>query len=60
MPDFLVEGPLRGGDLCIVLPRQAPRTTGRFRAVWPTSRHLSPKVRVFVDFLKARLGEASR
>lgn len=59
VPDFLVEGPLRRGELCIVLPHQAPRTTGRFRAVWPTSRHLSPKVRVFVDFLKARLGEGS-
>ncbi|WP_425373350.1 hypothetical protein [Mesorhizobium atlanticum] len=28
---------------------------GRFRMLWPSNRHLSPKVRVFVDFLPERL-----
>ncbi len=26
-----------------------------FRAVWPSSRYLSPKIRVFVDFLAEHL-----
>ncbi|WP_053842927.1 LysR family transcriptional regulator [Paracidovorax avenae] len=52
MPDFLVEGPLREGALRQVLPDPERRPAGRFRAVWPTSRQLSPKVRVFVDFLR--------
>lgn len=54
MPDFLVQQPLERGELCALLALD-PRPAGRFRAVWPTSRHLSPKVRVFVDFLKGRL-----
>ena len=57
MPDFLVEGPLREGALRQVLPDPERRPAGRFRAVWPTSRQLSPKVRVFVDFLRGRLGD---
>lgn len=28
---------------------------GRFQALWPSNRNLSPKVRVFVDFLAERL-----
>ncbi|MDH0865043.1 LysR substrate-binding domain-containing protein [Mitsuaria sp. GD03876] len=54
MPDFLALGPIADGRLRAVLDVDA-RPAGRFHAVWPTSRHLSPKVRVFVDFLKARL-----
>lgn len=60
MPDFLVEGPLREGALRQVLPDPEGRPAGRFRAVWPTSRQLSPKVRVFVDFLRGRLGDGDR
>jgi DNA-binding transcriptional LysR family regulator len=54
MPDFLVRQPLQSGELRTVLAFDQ-RPSGRFRAVWPTSRHLSPKVRVFVDFLKDHL-----
>lgn len=54
MPDFLVHQALKSGELRTVLELD-PRPAGRFKAVWPTSRHLSPKVRVFVDFLKDRL-----
>ncbi len=60
MPDFLVEGPLREGALRQVLPDPEERPAGRFRAVWPTSRQLSPKVRVFVDFLRGRLGDRQK
>ena len=54
MPDFLVRQPIERGELQAVLALD-PRPSGRFHAVWPTSRHLSAKVRVFVDFLKERL-----
>lgn len=54
MPDFLAEGPVRSGDLVPLLldHLDAP---GQFNLLWPSSRHLSPKVRVLVDFLAERL-----
>lgn len=55
MPDFLAEQPLKRAELLPVLELDRS-PAGRFHAVWPTSRHLSPKVRVFADFLKERLG----
>lgn len=54
MPDFLVREPLKSGALRTVLELD-PRPAGRFSAVWPSGRHLSPKVRVFIDFLRERL-----
>jgi len=56
MPDFLVREPLKSGMLRTVLELD-PRPAGRFSAVWPSGRHLSPKVRVFIDFLRERLRE---
>jgi len=50
MPDFLVRGVLAEGQLVSVLDEQIS-AGGRFNALWPSSRHLSPKVRVFVDHL---------
>lgn len=54
MPDFLVRGPIARGELVTLLDRylDAP---GQFRLLWPSNRQLSPKVRVFVDFLSERL-----
>ncbi|MFC0269651.1 LysR family transcriptional regulator [Kushneria aurantia] len=54
MPDFLAADPLASGALVAVLldHLDAP---GQFNLIWPSSRHLSPKVRVFVDFLAQRL-----
>ncbi len=57
---FPVGGPLREGALRQVLPDPEGRPAGRFRAVWPTSRQLSPKVRVFVDFLRGEVGGSTR
>jgi DNA-binding transcriptional LysR family regulator len=54
LPDFLALEILREGRLRRVVALH-DKPAGRFRAVWPTSRHLSPKVRAFVDFLKERL-----
>lgn len=50
MPDFLAREMLADGRLVTVLEKQLS-AGGRFRALWPSSRHLSPKVRVFVDHL---------
>ncbi|WP_067067649.1 LysR family transcriptional regulator [Roseateles chitosanitabidus] len=54
LPDFLARETLREGRLRRVVALH-DQPAGRFHAVWPTSRHLSPKVRAFVDFLKERL-----
>lgn len=54
MPDFLVRDALAEGRLVSVLePHLGPAR--QFRALWPSSRHLSPKVRVWVDHLGAQL-----
>lgn len=57
MPDFLAEAPLASGALVTVLldHLDAP---GQFNLIWPSSRHLSPKVRVLVDFLAEHLFSA--
>jgi len=47
---------LRRGRLVQVLPEYTPGA-GSLYAVYPSARHLSPKVRVFVDFLVLRLRE---
>jgi DNA-binding transcriptional LysR family regulator len=54
LPDFAVRGQLAEGTLVKVLS-EFTEHTGRFRALWPSSRYLSPKVRAFVDFMGARL-----
>ena len=56
MPDFLVAKALARDELVCVLGERAD-AGGHFNAVWPSSRHLSPKVRVFVDHLSERLGQ---
>ena len=58
MPDFLVRDALATGMLTTVLDelRIAP---GQFSILWPSSRQLSPKLRVFVDFMCAKLFKAS-
>jgi len=52
---FAVGDDLRSGRLRPVLTDFQPRGGGIF-ALWPSNRHLSPKVRVFVDHLAASLG----
>ncbi len=55
MPSYMVGDALKSGDLRTVLDdHAAPPLT--IRAVYPHSRHLSAKVRTFVDFLAARFG----
>jgi DNA-binding transcriptional LysR family regulator len=54
MPDFLARGALADGTL-LLIPLALPADEGRFWVVWPSSRQLSPKIRVFVDFVCAHL-----
>lgn len=54
MPDFLVRAPLTQGAVRTILDGYIDGP-GHFNLIWPSSRHLSPKVRVFVDFLTKAL-----
>ncbi|MFP3497544.1 LysR family transcriptional regulator [Pseudomonas sp. SIMBA_059] len=54
MPDFLAREALARGQLETVLDGHS-NDQGQFWALWPSSRHLSPKIRAFVDFAAARL-----
>jgi DNA-binding transcriptional LysR family regulator len=57
VPDFAIGRQLREGLLVTVLDDYTDRS-GPLRVLWPSSRHLAPKLRVFVDFLVANLGPA--
>lgn len=54
LPTFLAAGDLKAGRLEPVLQDWCEREAGGIHAVFPASRNLSPKVRVFVDFLARR------
>lgn len=54
LPDFAVRSQCRDGRLVSVLD-EAVKNTGAFRILWPSSRQLSPKLRVFVDFMAENL-----
>ena len=55
LPTFISGPSLRAGTLVRVLPQYENAGFG-IHAVWPTARHLSAKVRAFVDFLAERFG----
>lgn len=55
LPTFIVGSELQAGTLVTVLDRYIPQDAS-VSAVYPHARHLSPKVRAFVDFLAERFG----
>lgn len=55
LPSFIVGDDLSHGRLVPVLMEHTASQSAVF-AVYPANRHLSPKVRVFVDFLSSRFG----
>lgn len=55
LPTFIVGPQLRDGRLEVILPDH-PVPEEAIHAVYPHSRNLSPKVRVFIDFLTERFG----
>ena len=56
-PDFIVDASIKSGKLVEVLQDFRPVPYNIY-AVYPSRRHLSAKVRTFVDFLAARLATA--
>ena len=55
----LASADIHAGRLAQVLPEYALRGGG-FYAVYPSARHLSPKVRAFVDFMVSRVPTLER
>jgi DNA-binding transcriptional LysR family regulator len=55
-PDFIVAPEVWAGRLVALLPDYSPPAIG-IHAVYPSRRHLSAKVRAFVDFLVARFAD---
>jgi DNA-binding transcriptional LysR family regulator len=55
-PRFIVEEDLEAGRLVQVLPAFTSAELGIY-AIYPSRKHLSPKVRTFVDFLVANLDQ---
>lgn len=56
LPDYYVQEHLRSGALRSLLPQHEPPHTAVW-ALYPQQRHLSPKVRKLVDYLKKGLSE---
>ncbi|MBN8938137.1 MAG: LysR family transcriptional regulator [Rhizobiales bacterium] len=54
LPDFAIRRQLGAGTLVVVLDGHTQHA-GTFRMLWPSSRYLSPKLRVFVDFMAQNL-----
>lgn len=54
LPDFMVRNAIASGELITVLDN-FNQHQGTFRMLWPSSKHLTPKLRVFVDFMGAKL-----
>ncbi|HFF8941014.1 LysR family transcriptional regulator [Serratia ureilytica] len=54
LPDFAVKRALEQGRLQQIL-REHCRHSGSFKVLWPSSKHLTPKLRVFIDTLSAQL-----
>jgi DNA-binding transcriptional LysR family regulator len=58
LPEFICWEALADGRLERLLPDWQVGGDGAIHAVFPASRNLSPKVRVFIDFLVTRFGPA--
>jgi DNA-binding transcriptional LysR family regulator len=54
LPDYAVHEQIQAGSLVSVLDAYVHHR-GVFRALWPSSRYASPKVRLFVDFMASNL-----
>ncbi|TVP43498.1 MAG: LysR family transcriptional regulator [Halomonas sp.] len=54
LPDFMVREGIDKGELVTVLNDYIEHQ-GTFRILWPTSKHLAPKLRVFIDFMVEEL-----
>ena len=59
LPLWLAGPQLTSGELVEVLPDWQAQDSAIY-AVYPHARHLSPKVRVFVDFLAEQVGHLAQ
>src|SRR4029453_13164211 len=57
-PDFIGAPDVRAGRLVTLLPGYTPPAVNIY-AVYPSRRHLSAKVRAFIDFLATRFADSS-
>ncbi|WP_106001726.1 LysR family transcriptional regulator [Magnetospirillum gryphiswaldense] len=57
LPSFFIGADLRAGTLVSVLDQYVPQDSALYGA-YPHGRHLSAKVRVFLDFLQTAFGSA--
>ena len=53
LPEFAVRAELAAGTLRTVLDEYVERTI-TFHLLWPSGRHLTPRLRAFIDFMAAR------
>ena len=58
LPGYLMLKDIQSGHLKTLLDDFSPEVINVY-AVYPSNRHLAPKVRTFIDFLAKRFGEAS-
>ena len=56
LPSFIIGEEVRAGRLQPLLTDWTAGNPLAIHAIYPASRNLSPKVRVFVDFLAERFG----
>lgn len=54
LPDFMVRQAVATGELLLVLDKYINHQ-GTFRLLWPSSKYLSPRIRVFIDFMVGTL-----
>ncbi|MCP5853954.1 LysR substrate-binding domain-containing protein, partial [Klebsiella pneumoniae] len=50
LPDFMVRQAIERGELVSVLDAHVDHQ-GTFHLLWPSSKQLAPKLRVFIDFM---------
>lgn len=50
LPDFMARPAIERGELVPLLEEHVQHQ-GTFRLLWPSSKHLAPKLRVFIDFM---------
>jgi len=56
LPTFIVGDAIRAGELDSILPTYQPPEINIY-AVYASRKHLSAKVRAFIDFAVAQIGE---
>lgn len=51
LPDYAIKDELAAGELKSVLNNHMTATATAFHILWPSARQMTPKVRVFVDYI---------